>query len=76
MQLFVKTITGSTITINIEYIDKVKDIKMAIQEKEGLPFEQQRIIFSGKCLADDKQISEYNIEPGSTLHMVLQLRGG
>ncbi len=76
MHLIVKTITGNSITVDVEEFDQVKNVKLAIQEKEGIPFEQQRIIFGGRCLVDDKLLTEYKIQPGNVLHMVLQLRGG
>jgi ubiquitin len=76
MQLVVKSITGTSITVDVEHTDKIKDIKLAIQEKEGIPYEQQRIIYAGRSLADDKNIEEYKIQAGNVLHMVLQLRGG
>jgi ubiquitin-like protein Nedd8 len=51
-------------------------VKQALQEKEGITIEQIRLIFGGKQLADDQKISDYNLKAGSTIHMVLQLRGG
>lgn len=72
----VKTLTGKEIEIDIEPTDTIDRIKERVEEKEGIPPVQQRLIYAGKQLADDKTAKDYNIEGGSVLHLVLALRGG
>eukprot|EP00019_Armaparvus_languidus_P003290 CAMPEP_0168596458 /NCGR_PEP_ID=MMETSP0420-20121227/10032_1 /TAXON_ID=498008 /ORGANISM="Pessonella sp." /LENGTH=77 /DNA_ID=CAMNT_0008633025 /DNA_START=64 /DNA_END=297 /DNA_ORIENTATION=- len=76
MLIKVKTLTGTEIEIDIDPTDAIEKIKERVYEKEGIPPPQQRLIFGGKQMVDEKSAAEYNIEAGSVLHLVLALRGG
>ena len=76
MQIKIKTLTGRPIDIDIDANDSIQRIKERVEEKEGIPPTQQRLIFGGKALADDKTVDFYKIAAGNTLHLVLALRGG
>lgn len=76
MMIKVKTLVGKEIEIDVEPTDTIERIKERVEEKEGIPPVQQRLIFAGKQMNDEKTAKDYNMEGGSVLHLVLALRGG
>ena len=76
MLITIKTLAGRKISLDFEPTQKINEIKETLQEKEGIPKDQIRLIYSGKVLAEESKIEEFNIQPGTIILMMINLKGG
>jgi ubiquitin C len=76
MRIFVKTLTGMHITLEVEPTDRIEDVKAKIRDKEGMPIDQQHLFFAGKQLEDGNILQDYSIQKDSNLYLILRIRGG
>ena len=76
MLITIKTLAGRKISLDFEPTQKINEIRETLQEKEGIPKDQIRLIYSGKVLAEESKIEEFNIQPGTIILMMMNLKGG